>query len=84
MDARRDISINLQLNVRRVLPEAELKIMGGAGNTFALRNSDLDLCIVSTMGINVYELNMLVSEFKREGKLPQNASYIPELYIPWC
>jgi len=67
MDSRRDICINLQSNVRRVLPEAELKIMGGAGNTFALRNSDLDLCLVSTPGINVYELNLLVSEFKRAG-----------------
>ena len=42
---KRDIGRRLEPLVRRVLPNASLKVMGGLANTFALKDSDLDLCI---------------------------------------
>jgi hypothetical protein len=44
--------------------------MGGAGNNFALKNSDVDLCIdtESTFDVGVFEVNNLAAEFRKQGQ----------------
>jgi DNA polymerase sigma len=46
---KKEVCSSLQAIVRRVVPNAELKIMGGAANTFALKDCDVDVCIVTSM-----------------------------------
>ena len=68
---KKEMCSNLESIVRRILPYAKLKIMGGVANTFALKNSDVDLCMVdtdSTFAFDVLKLNKLDAEFKRAGK----------------
>jgi hypothetical protein len=71
--AKRDMCTNLETIVRRVLPHAKLTIMGGVANTFALRNSDVDICLVHTesllLDFSVWNLNKLTDEFRRAGEI---------------
>jgi hypothetical protein len=71
--AKREICIHLERIVRRILPYAKLRIMGGVANTFALKNSDVDICFVDTESIlldySASNLNKLTDEFRRAGEL---------------
>ena len=70
---------HLETIVRRIFPHAKLRIMGGVANTFALRNSDVDICLVDTgslLDFSVSNLNKLTDEFRRAGE-PVN-SKVPD------
>ncbi len=70
--AKREMCIHLETIVRKILPHAKLRIMGGVANTFALRNSDVDICFVDTesllLDFDVWKLNKLTEEFRRAGE----------------
>jgi hypothetical protein len=56
--------------------------MGGMANTFALRNSDVDICFVNTelsLDYSVGSLNKLTDEFRRAGK-PVTNSKVPNVF----
>ena len=67
--AKREMCVHLQSIVRRIVPNATLHIIGGVGNTFALKNSDVDMCIDGDLGS--LQLEYLASEFKKAGIHPQ-------------
>jgi len=48
LNAKRNICSRIEPIVWKIFPNAKLKIMGGVANTFALKDSDLDLCLVET------------------------------------
>jgi hypothetical protein len=66
---KREMCVRLEGIVRRVVPNAELKIMGGTANTFALKGCDVDVCILSVMELGISQLEKLATEFRRAGKL---------------
>lgn len=60
----------LESIVQKVLPNAKLKIMGGIANTFALKDSDVDVCIVGTHGsrnLDTCEVNRLGNILRERG-----------------
>jgi hypothetical protein len=63
--AKRQMCVHLQSIVRRIVPNASLHIIGGVGNTFALKNSDVDMCIDGDLG--PWQLEYVASEFKKAG-----------------
>jgi len=70
LDIKKDKCHALEFIVRRILPNAKLKIMGGTANTFALKNSDVDACIFDANRngeFSAWELNELDNAFKRAG-----------------
>ena len=71
LDLRREICTRLEGIVRRIVPNAELKIMGGTANTFALKGCDVDVdvCILSFMELSNLQLEKLAAEFRRAGQL---------------
>ena len=76
---KREICTLLQGVVRRVLPNAQLKIMGGVANNFALKNSDLDLCIVNLQSdIDSWTARKLDDELRKAGKIPEEKYQITE------
>ena len=68
LDMKKEMCVSLQAIVRRVVPNAELKIMGGAANTFALKDSDVDVCIVSAVELGILLLEKLATEFRGAGE----------------
>ena len=70
--AKREMCTHLERIVRRILPYAKLRIMGGVANTFALKNSDVDICFADTESILLdysdSNLNKLTNEFRRAGE----------------
>lgn len=60
----------IEVIVQRVLPNTDLKIMGGTANTFALKDSDVDICIVGVHGsrtLDASEVNRLSNELRQKG-----------------
>lgn len=57
--------------VRRVLPNARLRIMGGTANSFALKDSDVDVCIVGAdhgiRRLDTTEVNRLSNALRERG-----------------
>ena len=84
--AKREMSTHLETIVRRVLPRAKLSVMGGVANTFALRNSDVDICFVDTefslVDFDVWNLNKLTDEFRRAGKHVNFIKFLTSFRIP--
>jgi DNA polymerase sigma len=70
LDIKKEICMRLQSIVRRVVPDADLKMMGGTANTFALKDSDVDVCIVSAGELGTSQLEELAKEFIRAGRRP--------------
>jgi hypothetical protein len=67
MAAKSQICVHLQSIARRIVPNAALHIIGGVGNTFALNNSDVDMCIDGDLG--PLQLDYLASEFRNAGNI---------------
>lgn len=70
---KKEVCSSLQAIVRRVIPDAELKVMGGVANTFALKDCDVDVCIITRMGLDTFDLERLATEFRRVGKIQSTA-----------
>ena len=81
LDMKKEMCVSLQAIVRRVVPNAELKIMGGAANTFALKDSDVDVCIVSAVELGILLLEKLATEFRGAGE-NSIVQYAPSLRCP--
>lgn len=67
--AKRQICIHLQSIVCRAVPNGTLKIIGGVGNNFALKGSDIDMCIDASpsMDLTSSQLENLTMAFRRAG-----------------
>lgn len=71
MNTKRNLSTKLESIVQKFLPRTKLVVMGGAANNFALKNSDIDICIVepnSTVEPDTWSLRRLETEFRSAGK----------------
>jgi hypothetical protein len=69
--AKSEMCSHLETIVRRIFPHAKLRIMGGVANTFALRNSDVDISFADTeslLDFSNWNLNKLTDEFRRAGE----------------
>ena len=60
----------LEAIVRHVIPNANLKVMGGTANTFALKDSDVDVCIIDENGyraLDAYNANRIGNALRERG-----------------
>jgi hypothetical protein len=70
LDNKKEKCRALETIIRRILPNARLNIMGGIANTFALKNSDVDACIVNSYqirDISQVEIQELNAAFRKAG-----------------
>lgn len=72
LSAKRQIRDHLQSIVRRIVSNGTLKIIGGVGNSFALKGADIDMCIDGSTNMNLSssQLENLAMAFRRAG-IPQ-------------
>lgn len=72
LNQKRNICSRIEPIVWKIFPNAKLKIMGGVANTFALKDSDLDLCLVETdlalSSANTWKVQQLDVELRKAGK----------------
>lgn len=73
LSAKQQIRDHLQSIVRRIVSNGTLKIIGGVGNSFALKGADIDMCIdvSSNMNLSSLQLENLAMAFRRAGIIPQ-------------
>jgi len=70
ISVKRAMCRDLERLVQKILPYAKLNIMGGLGNTFGLKDSDVDLCLTNYGGIIPLKLHLLKREFENAGGPP--------------
>jgi hypothetical protein len=62
---------DLERRVQKIFTYAKLNIMGGLGNTFGLKDSDVDLCLTNYGAIvDPWKLHLLKREFENAGGPP--------------
>ena len=68
LSAKQDMVRDLEKIVHQVFDHAELTIMGGLGNGFALKDSDVDVCLTRPYGrIDEMALCQLKAKFDKAG-----------------